>query len=154
MSIRSEGLDSVSERRRIPNNLTKMRKVSAVSVLIFIEPLGNEIPSRQVTFPIVVDIHRKIIKFITSLFYFHYEINFDLLNRQIKKIIIRPIFYSFNIHPPSFTVLSEGKSVKKLYSIIFCSVLLIHKFDLTVPLFLLFLFRNFSVLFQLNQPQQ
>lgn len=50
MSIRSEGLDSVSERRRIPNNLTKMRKVSAVSVLIFIEPLGNEISSRQVTF--------------------------------------------------------------------------------------------------------
>lgn len=36
MSIRSEGLDSVSEQRRVPN-LNKMRKVSAVSVLIFIE---------------------------------------------------------------------------------------------------------------------
>lgn len=38
MSIRSEGLDSVSEQRRIPTNPTKMRKVSAVSVLIFIGP--------------------------------------------------------------------------------------------------------------------
>lgn len=37
MSVRSEGLDSVSEQRRIPTNTTKMRKVSAVSVLIFIE---------------------------------------------------------------------------------------------------------------------
>lgn len=59
MSIRSEGLDSVSERRRIPNNLNKMRKVSAVSVLIFIEPLGNDLPSHQVTF--ISLIHRKII---------------------------------------------------------------------------------------------
>lgn len=37
MSIRSEGLDSVSEQRRVPTNVNKMRKVSAVSVLIFIE---------------------------------------------------------------------------------------------------------------------
>lgn len=35
LSIRSEGLDSVSEQRRAPSNLTKIRKVSAVSVLIF-----------------------------------------------------------------------------------------------------------------------
>lgn len=34
MSTRSDGLDSVSEQRRIPTNPTKMRKVSAVSVLI------------------------------------------------------------------------------------------------------------------------
>lgn len=34
ISIRSEGLDSVSEHRRVPN-LSKIRKVSAVSVLIF-----------------------------------------------------------------------------------------------------------------------
>lgn len=34
MSIRSEGLESVSEQRRLPTNPTKMRKVSAVSVLI------------------------------------------------------------------------------------------------------------------------
>lgn len=61
MSIRSEGLDSVSERRRIPNNLTKMRKVSAVSVLIFIEPLGNEIPSRQVTFSILTNLQKNYI---------------------------------------------------------------------------------------------
>ncbi|KAJ8937407.1 hypothetical protein NQ314_011893, partial [Rhamnusium bicolor] len=32
MSIRSEGLDSVSEQRRIPTNPTKMRKVSAASL--------------------------------------------------------------------------------------------------------------------------
>ncbi|KAJ8923861.1 hypothetical protein NQ315_010443 [Exocentrus adspersus] len=32
MSIRSEGLDSVSEQRRIPSNPTKMRKVSAASL--------------------------------------------------------------------------------------------------------------------------
>lgn len=42
MSIRSEGLDSVSEQRRVLTNPTKIRKVSAVSVLIFIEsPLEN-----------------------------------------------------------------------------------------------------------------
>jgi voltage-gated sodium channel type II alpha len=35
ISIRSEGLDSVSEHRRVPTNLSKIRKVSAVSVLIF-----------------------------------------------------------------------------------------------------------------------
>lgn len=34
MSTRSDGLDSVSEQRRVPTNPTKMRKVSAVSVLI------------------------------------------------------------------------------------------------------------------------
>lgn len=38
MSTRSEGLDSVSEQRRVPTNPTKMRKVSAVSVLITHEP--------------------------------------------------------------------------------------------------------------------
>lgn len=38
MSIRSEGLDSVSEQRRVPTNPNKIRKVSAVSVLIFIDP--------------------------------------------------------------------------------------------------------------------
>lgn len=37
MSIRSEGLDSVSEQRRVPTNPNKIRKVSAVSVLIFID---------------------------------------------------------------------------------------------------------------------
>lgn len=36
MSIRSEGLDSVSEQRRVPTNFNKIRKVSAVSVLILI----------------------------------------------------------------------------------------------------------------------
>lgn len=34
MSTRSDGLDSVSEQRRLPSYPTKMRKVSAVSVLI------------------------------------------------------------------------------------------------------------------------
>lgn len=38
MSTRSDGLDSVSEQRRVPTNPTKMRKVSAVSVLINHEP--------------------------------------------------------------------------------------------------------------------
>lgn len=38
MSIRSEGLDSVSEQRRIHPNPGNMRKVSTVSVLIFVEP--------------------------------------------------------------------------------------------------------------------
>lgn len=37
MSTRSDGLDSVSEQRRVPTNPTKMRKVSAVSVLIIHE---------------------------------------------------------------------------------------------------------------------
>lgn len=43
MSIHSEGIDSVSEQRRIPANPTKMRKVSAVSVLIFINILIEKI---------------------------------------------------------------------------------------------------------------
>lgn len=34
MSIRSEGLESVSEQRRVPTNPSHMRKVSTVSVLI------------------------------------------------------------------------------------------------------------------------
>lgn len=39
MSTRSDGLDSVSEQRRVPTNPTKIRKVSAVSVLINHDPI-------------------------------------------------------------------------------------------------------------------
>ncbi|CAG9855273.1 unnamed protein product [Phyllotreta striolata] len=46
MSIRSEGLDSVSEQRRIPSNPTKMRKVSAASLSLPGSPFNPRRGSR------------------------------------------------------------------------------------------------------------
>ncbi|XP_028134019.1 sodium channel protein para [Diabrotica virgifera virgifera] len=46
MSIRSEGLDSVSEQRRIPTNPTKMRKVSAASLSLPGSPFNPRRGSR------------------------------------------------------------------------------------------------------------
>lgn len=71
ISIRSEGLDSVSEHRRVPN-LSKIRKVSAVSVLIF---EGDSIYISDIAFKKTpVDVKVKIMTIIVfrlSSNYFH-----------------------------------------------------------------------------------